>query len=466
MDFYDIINESFEIEDKKNVLEEGVILANPFLALALLKKKFVEGKENNILKKIGKETIDKKNELRSKALISKEKLSGKLLGKSGSGEDATVYRLTKEQKEVAVDMFEKYGEELLKEILEFRENVLAPYSIIKRMTLKNSHVTSADVIGMGKKEADVLYNSAKKKIERRGKLLDELQEAKRKFLKLETEITILKKISNDLKKGELNPKILRRLYKELGLSESDLGGFSKQKLRTAYDTIKSSTKKLEKIIAGEESDDRATDLIKKAEDAKSGKVDMYDSNKNTFESGNKEFEIALMKYTLRKEIQNKIIDGKTNINNKKYFLMYYKMIRKLLEHENKKRKEIAENLKKHTQDTKLTKEERKVLRPKNGESWEATSMDSFIRAYDPEDFQKANYGVKKSKELSKAEQQIENEIRRFERSLKKIVSEEDYKKIKKYRLINNLITVKELKDPNKLFKSSEEIKSIDKEGEE
>jgi len=68
--------------------------------------------------------------------------------------------------------------------------------------------------------------------------------------------------------------------------------------------------------------------------------------------------------------------------------------------------------------------------------------------------------IERSPKLKDAEQKIENEIRRFERKLQKIISSEDYAELKKYRVINNLISVKELKDPTALFKSSEQIRDL------
>lgn len=486
MDFYDILNETFDTNDSIEI-EEGVFLTNPFLAYSVLKKKVVENPKNKIYDvkdNISKSIKNKELEAKKTAILSKEKLTKKALGKSGFSGDDTVYKLTKEQKETMAEMYEKYGDELIKQIMEFRDKVLSPYSVIKRQVKKASTVSSLDVMGITKKEADKLVSSAKKKIEQRGSLSEDYEELKKTSRKIDGTVKALKKIKEDVEKGEINEGILRRLYKKLELNNTDFEGYSKQDLNLAYNTLEKSKKvissELEKIKkdgydADEEKREKILKHIKDSRAARAGRVDLLRRNKYQFyykpkyqfyyndkddeskgSGKTKRFNTALAKYSLRRSIKDKILKGKGH-----YIIMYKEIINELLEAERKKREELIKKLDKLTKDLSLTKEEKVVVEPKAGGSWKSDEWNDFVVKYDPEDFKKANKKIKKSKKLSKAEQEIENEIKRFERSLKKIVSEEDFQKLKKYRLINNLISVRELKSPNKLFKSSSEIEKME-----
>ena len=107
----------------------------------------------------------------------------------------------------------------------------------------------------------------------------------------------------------------------------------------------------------------------------------------------------------------------------------------------------------------FNEKEAKIWKRKPGTSEASNNIKDYHQAIKEEDFLERYINIERSDELKKAEQEIENEIKRFERKLGKIVSKEDLVKLKKYRLINNLISIRELESPEKLFKSSEEIRA-------
>ena len=86
---------------------------------------------------------------------------------SGDDDNATVYKLTKEQKEYLGKLYNKYGKELIDKIMKFRNEVVAPYQVIKRNVQKSSKLTDAEVFGMSKEEFFRYRESGRRKIERR-----------------------------------------------------------------------------------------------------------------------------------------------------------------------------------------------------------------------------------------------------------------------------------------------------------
>ena len=80
----------------------------------------------------------------------------------------------------------------------------------------------------------------------------------------------------------------------------------------------------------------------------------------------------------------------------------------------------------------------------------------------PEDFKGVSY-KEKSPKIIQAEKDFDRELKRFERNLLKIMSEEDVAICKKYKLFNNFLTIKQLKDPSSMFKK-ENIKLSDEGG--
>ena len=147
MNAIELFLESFEQTDDI-YLEEGFFEISPIVAALSFKDKALDT-------------------LFGKPLAKIESAKAKLGVKSGKGDNATVYAFTKEQKKVINEIRKKYGEELVKEIKNFRSDVIAPYQIIKRNVANNSRITDKERHGMTKEEYFRYRESGRRKIEKR-----------------------------------------------------------------------------------------------------------------------------------------------------------------------------------------------------------------------------------------------------------------------------------------------------------
>jgi hypothetical protein len=107
--------------------------------------------------------------------------------------------------------------------------------------------------------------------------------------------------------------------------------------------------------------------------------------------------------------------------------------------------------------TEFTDTEKKIWGKRPGIKHSSEKEEDYYQKVKEEDFLSRPIVIERSESLIKAEQKIENEIKKFENSMKTIMDPEDFNKLKKYRLIGNLISIKELKNSEDLFKSKEEL---------
>ena len=169
-----IINESFKVAEDDIFLTEDELLyesiffkVSPFIAFSAFKQKTFNSLMNsNAFRKIkkGAESANPLN-VAADVEITKEKLKSKV-GSKGKHKDDTVYKLQPEQKKILGEMYNKYGSDLVIEIQSFRDNVLAPYQLIKRTIKKNRMLTSKEINGMSKEEFLSARESGRKKIEK------------------------------------------------------------------------------------------------------------------------------------------------------------------------------------------------------------------------------------------------------------------------------------------------------------
>ena len=253
MNFEDIILESFyedenTKEEKEPVyLSEDILPITPFLAYASFKKSTfgaLKDKMSDLKTKVGNFATGKKAD----ALIKKEKMRASAGKNTGKGDDATVYKLKPAQMNVMADIYKKNGNKIVKDIMEFRKNVLAPYSLIKRKVKEATRVTNKDKFGMTKSEFKAYLESGRKKIENRGEAFSEKSEKLRERLdRIEEQIEMLDEAENSLsQEGEELPRsILNRLYKEYQVHDKDLLGYSAEELRQTHNQIK---KRSEEVI--------------------------------------------------------------------------------------------------------------------------------------------------------------------------------------------------------------------------
>lgn len=476
MNFKELVITTLSEEDtvivEDAMLEEGFIFPiSPFLAYAAFKKKvFNTFNKENKFKDIPDKKIDtakeKVKEVQSKGLVAKEKLRAKMGLKSGAGEGATIYRLTKEQTDVMADILNKYGTDIVKEINSFRVNVLAPYQLIKRIVKKSKSVTSVDVTGMTKDEFRANLESGRKKILKSGSFFESSRELENKIRDLETEINNLEKEKEKLISGkDLSSSILEKVYASFKVGEKDFGKYSLVDLKVAHDEyiknlklLKSYNKENKKNLSTED----VLNLIKRqnevrTQEPKKEENGKEEEKKETVAEQPMSFSLAFGKYMLRRNIRDSFKkETGSDIYKKAYTDIVDGMISSMKERKTEMMKYYIDYKKK----VDLTPKEKLIWVKRPGSTTNYTgNIDDYIQAIKEEDFKEPEY-IERPKELQEAEQEIENEIKRFERKLATIIEPEDLKKLKKYRLINNLITVGELKDPASLFRTAEEYREL------
>lgn len=438
-----IFNEIFP--EKEYYLEENILPITPFLAFGIFRDKTIKG---DALAKIGRK-------LKAKALISKEKAKASL-GKSSGG---TVYKFTPEQRKTLQEIYDKHGKKIIDEILEFRKEILAPYSLLKRVVKKEGTVSDTEELGMTKSEFERKLESAKSKIENREKILDRIEDKQDRLDGLSVDIEHYRNLREKFKKtGELDRSILSKVYKQFGRGTDAFEDISLDKLNAAYNKMMSNYKRL-KQAAAEDDNDKISSLIKSQVRTRRGSFgeapeDMTDDPAFTKEG--KDFSYALSKYMLRREILDEL---RTQFkDNKNIFVKTYNSIlENLVDQSIQRKKQLLQEISKLRKRMEFDEKERKIFEPKKDGPKYSSDLENYEQKIKESDF-KGSEHIKQPEELKKAVKDIEAAIKRFERKLKEEIGEEDFKELKEKRLINNLITVKELKSKEELFKSKEEIK--------
>jgi len=473
------------------IIAEGFMPLNPILAYLTLKRKSLKN-----LKKVSNATIGKvekatKN-IKGKAILGREKLRAELEFGGSKNLNSTTYKLTKEQTEILSQIYENYGSELISEIMKFRKDVLAPYQVIKRTVKKNKMLTSKETFGMTKEQFKSNLESGRRKIEARGSRFEKDDDLEEKIEKQDRTIKSLEEVKKGIKTNKRIPStILERILKEYDLGKENFDSYSMNDLKKAYFDITKNLEKIGEIDADDEEDpikksDEISKLVKRNIDLRKGNVakiaaqkrlelkraetdDIDESylyeykidltkNKN-FRLSNGGFNSALGLYFLRRKIMDQL---KPEKRDSIYRQTYIKIVNELIDNAKERKSTYYTKISKNKSNVEFNEKERKIweLRPSVGAP--TGNVKDYIQKLKEDDFFNPKY-FKKSDNLIKAEKAIEAGIKRFERNLKKKISKEDYDRLKKYRLINNLITVGELKSPDKLFKTPDELKnSIDK----
>jgi len=459
MNFNDLILDVFknEKEDEENLTEQGLLIT-PFLAFSAFKKKAFD-KVKKSFKDVKDSPISIRKEAKAKAATAKEKAKAALGATSGKGGDATVYKLTKEQLDVMSDIYSKYGKDIVKEILQFRKNILAPYQIIKREVKKSSRVTAKDVTGMTKEQFKSALESGRKKIEKRGEdFFNNSQELQDRLKRLNDQLNALKEAEDDFKNGKsLSPNISNKLFKQFGVGTKDLEGYSPEELRNAYNEIEKNyhdiIAQLDKARGGESEPEKSLSMVQKQRELRGGKsLDLTKTEHDEFYKKG-DFNSALGRYFFRRDILDKLKPGKSNI----FRDTYLSIIKEMRDRIKKQKDEAMKKLVNMRKTVEFNDKEAAIWKKRPTVKSFSGNLDDYYQEISEKDFPEGVKYIERSDKLKDAEQKIENEIKKFERKLKKILSPEDYQKLKKYRLINNLISVKELEDPSNLFKSSDEL---------
>lgn len=425
---------------------------------------------------------------------AKKETSAAKRGKT-SKETGTVYKLTKEQKRALKYIKKKYGKEIQKEIKTFRNNFLAPYQVIKSNLEKSKSIYPKEVFGMSKEE----YLRAKKRAE--NKILNMRSntyvDLNKEYYDVDTKFkgaSELEKIANS---GSVNSMALRKVFEKYNLRSSrfDDSDFValKSKIKNIDIYIKNLVDKLSNTggISSEDvkvlkqkvnefqevkrdmnsSDDSLDDVsnfrrIQNMLDKIEEKIDELDISQNSKESilsnlekatsvsgeriTNRTFADEFEIFSLREKIIDDIKNDKNNkyVDEYKYQLSLVK--RRLLD----RKSELIGKMSKERSSKKLTDDEKKIYELKPGAAKDSDKLEDYILKIKEDDFFDPVF-FQKSDKMKSAERKIDSEIKKFERSLQAKMEERDFKLLKKYRLINNLITIKNMKGVKELFGDSE-----------
>jgi hypothetical protein len=436
---------------------------------------------------------------------AKKEISSAKWGKT-SKETGTVYKLTSEQKRALKYIKKKYGKEISKEIKTFRENFLAPYQVIKNNLEKSKSLYPKEVYGLSKEEYLRLKKRAEYKIENmrsdtysdlnkeyfqvgnKAKGVDEIekitadgninQTALRKVFekydlkstrftdldfqalknkikdvdnymaslvdKLESDNSISKEDLDKLKKKSTELDVLKKRLTNTAKSPLDYDKYKKIEKAIKTDDI-DKFRKILSTIEDFENNIKDSDLEKDSKERIIKNIDKYISINNekiTNKSFADEYEMFLMREKITEQIKN-------NERNK-YTEEYLNQLAKVKERIYGRKEELLDKMAKERANKSLTDEEKKIYQLKPGVPKDSNKLSDYILKIKEEDFFNPIF-FEKSEKMKQAEKKIDAEIKRFERSLQSKMEEKDFKLLKKYRLINNLITIKNLKNAKDLF---------------
>lgn len=486
MNLIEIFNNSLKVEDKDtvkidNIITEGFFGISPLVAVFTLKNDAINALNNNVVVKKTNEINDKIGKGIGNIKADEEAIKAEMGLNSGKGDDATVYKLTKEQKKFLYYIFKKYGNEVSKDIINFRNRVVAPYQIIKRNVSNNKSLTDKDVHGITKANYDLARESGRKKILKMGDFYKDSKNINSEYSKSRKEYYELEKYFDDLKAGKvtnINSEKVQDLLTSIHLGTGDLKNWSLDELSRTYNKIEELKKIINNGVVGEngkirihgkgynaeysskeELESQINFLKKNGISAfKNGTKERNDNLKNKIRKGN--FEEAYKIYIERKNT----IDSLTK--DPEFFKKeYMNIIKKDLISAKQKNDVKFNNLKDISKNYELNDIEKKIWGLKATGVKNSGKLSDWYLKIKPEDFKGTKYFAKSQKVID-AEKTVDRLLKEFQRKLEKIITPEDMKLIKKYRLINNLFTVKELKNSNDLFKDKEDLYVFDKESNE
>jgi len=454
---YDLLTKETKTEKSKIQLDEGFMPISPFVAYAAFKKRVFNAFKNNKIFQVFHKAKTGTDKLKGASMVAAEKAKATA---GGTSKD-TVYRFTTEQLSVMAEIYNKYGKKLVEDILEFRRNVLAPYQVIKRLIKSSSRVSPKDVTGISKEDYEAAVESGKKKIAGRGDVyFQKVEDIRSKLDGINSQVENLEKLRKDFSGSTptVDYNIVNKVFKKFDIGESP-EGYSREELKRVYDEI---TKNYKVLLSASQQEDLGMEDFAKMKELRqrqralwAGKtVDLTKTASNEFfKKGS--FNVALAKYFFAREIIYQLTRPASvfNVFKKTYTSIIDEMIDKYLE----QRKELLSDLSSMKGKAQFSSKESKVYsKLPHIKHFSQNEKDYYLKVR-PEDFPTKTINIPRSQELIDAERKIENEIKKFEHSLKQIISPDDFEKLRRYRVIGNLISVKELREPDDLFKSKEEI---------
>lgn len=465
MNLKELIGEEFS-DDNTYILEEGLFKVNPLIAAMAFKDNAVE-KIKSTAEKISHPVTS----TIGAAAAGIERVKAKTIGKSGSKDDDTVYALTKEQKKVMVYIYRKYGAEMVNAIHKFRDDVMIPYSIIKRNVARNKTLTNADTVGMTKEEYYRYRESGRRKIERKGSYFKDSDELRERQAKAREALSDAKGKLEKFRAGKiinLSDTGLEKIFNEIGAGRAKQNGWTDRELEQTVTRIK----ELEGIlkdpkkqadgnvrISGRSGSYKASYMSREAVEKEIESLRLhgysYTLGKKTDDDNHHgSFKDALAVYLLRRE---KIAEIRGASQDSEYRKLYEKILKDAVEAAQRIYDEKFGNYVALKGEQELNSYEKKIwgLKPTGREM--SGDIDDWFLKIKPEDFKETKY-FQKSDKIIKAEKEVDRALKALERKLRSVMSEEDVALCRRYRLFSNFLTVKELKSSKDLFKGGGDMK--------
>lgn len=475
MNLLNILNEELSSKEDICVLEEGLFDVSPAIAMFAFK--------DNVINKLSSAAEKISHPVSSavgNVIAGVEKVKAKTKGRSGDKDDDTVYKLTKEQKKAMAYIYRKYGAEMVNEITKFREDVMIPYSIIKRSVARNKTLTNKEIFGMTKEEYYKYRESGRKKIEKKGTYFKDAKEAREKNSNARETLQLAQKRYEDFKSGkvvDLTSTNIEKVFDEIGIGRNNLNGWTETELEKTATEIKrvanllKDEKKLgldgDIRVAGKNGSKNAVYQSREQLEHYLNKLQergySYAKGISTEDSNHHgSFKSAFAVYMLRRsEIKN----IKQNTSNSFYKKFYEKVLKDAIDTAKKISDEKFEDYMSLKGSIDLNQFEKKIWALKPTGIAYSGNIDDWYLKIKPEDFKEIKY-YKKSDKIIAAEKDMDKSLKQLERNLKKIMSDEDLAYCRKYRLFNNFLTVKELRDSKNMFKGAEDIKKQETTAEE
>lgn len=467
MKLEDIINKNlYEAEiDDVVVIEEGIFSVSPVVAALAFKDNVVD-KLSTKMEKISHPVSSAVGNISAAA----EKIKAKTIGRSGNKDDDTVYALTKEQKKIMAQIYRKYGAEMVNEISKFRQDVMVPYSIIKRSVSKNRMLSNKEVLGMTKEDYFKYRESGRKKIEKKGSYFKDHDDLNKKQIEAREALEDAEEKYNSFKNGkliDLSAANIEKILDEAGLGRKNLGGWTDVELEKTSTEIE---KTLNLLKDENRAEGDAVRVTGRKNSYKAGRLsrahlELYLKNLQergySYAKGEKtedsnhhgSFKDAFALYALRREEIKKIRGSSLN---KDYIKFYDKVLGDAIAAAKKIYEEKYNNFISLKGSVELNSFEKKIWGRKSTGKEYSGNIDDWYLKIKPEDFGETKYFAK-SEKIIQAEKEMDRLLKQLERKLKSVMSEEDIALCRKYRLFNNFLTVKELRNPGAMFKGAGEI---------
>lgn len=415
----------------------------------------------------------------SEDIFSDVKKEQKALKKNKTSEiTGTVYKLSKEQKRALKYLKKKYGKSLIKEINEYRKKTLAPYQVAKTYMDKSKALYPKEVLGMTKEEYFRYKKSAENKIANMRS--NKYEDLTREYMGYHNKRQNLDKISDYFGNHDIKDSAIDRVFKKYGFYSTryteaemrdyqrklkNIDGIKKELIRklaqneeiTAEDKEKlkdaiESSKEVKKELSQKEDDTQKNLKELRFISKKIDDIDLPDNVRDAFQNiidnaedeglkiTSRSFEQEYENFLIRDKIRDDIRKNKDN----KYTDDYKRNLQDLKDSLETKKTYTASKMAKERESKTLNDKEKKIYELKPGMKSDSDRLSDYTLKIKEDDFFEPKF-YNKSEEFKEAERKIDAEIKRFERSLESKMEEKDFQLLKKYRLISNLVVIKNAK---------------------